>query len=281
MKPIFRKIIFFTIIFFIIILLLFIYSSFIGTKGLIVKEYKVVNKNLPNEFNGLKIVHFSDVHYGKYFNKKRLEQVIKKINELNPDIVVLTGDLLDSKLNDDEINELKSLLSSINVNIGKYAINGNHDDYKYWEYIISDSGFINLNNNFNVIYGKNSKIMISGISSNLLDKTKMSDKLKESVSYSQSNKVDYKILLMHEPDYISDIKDISYDLVLAGHSHDGQIRIPLLGAIYTPKGSKKYYKNHYTIEASELFISSGLGTSILHARLFNKPSINFYRVVNK
>lgn len=154
MKPIFKKIIFFTIIFFIVILCLFLYSSFIGTKGLIVKEYKIVNKNLPDEFNGLKVVHFSDVHYGKHFNKKRLEQVINKINELNPDIVVLTGDLLDSKLNDEEIAELKGLLSKINVNIGKYAINGNHDNYKYWEYIISDSGFINLNDTFNIIYGK-------------------------------------------------------------------------------------------------------------------------------
>ena len=270
------------IVLFIILSLILLYSYFIGTKGLKIKEYKITNENFPSEFYGLKIVHISDIHYGKHFNKTRLENVVNKINEINPDIVVLTGDLLDSKLSDEKVNELTEILQKINTNIGKYAIKGNHDyKHKIWENIIKTSGFINLNDTYNIIYGKKSQIMISGISTNLYGNKKVAEKLKSSIDYTQNNKVDYKILLMHEPDYINEIKDITYDLILAGHSHNGQVRIPFIGAIYKPIGAKKYYKNSYIINDSELFISSGLGTSVLNLRLFNKPSINFYRIVNK
>lgn len=280
--PRLRKLLFFSILFVLIIILVILYSYFFGTRGLIVKEYKVINENLPDEFYGLKVVHISDIHYGKHFNKGKLEKVVNKINEINPDIVVLTGDLVDNTLDETEVSELKDLLSKITSKVGKYAITGNHDyKYKNWEYIIKDSGFTNLNDTYNIIYGKKSKIMISGISTNLYGEKKVKDKLQSSIKYDETNDIDYKILLIHEPDYIDEISDISYDLILSGHSHDGQVKIPFIGALYTPVGSKKYYKNHYTINTSELFISSGLGTSVLNLRLFNKPSINFYRIVNK
>lgn len=275
----FLKILF---IFFITISLILLYSYFIGNSGLKVKEYKIVNEKMPDEFYGLKIVHISDVHFGKYFNEKKLEKVVSKVNELNPDIVVLTGDLVDNeKISKQEEEALITILSKIKANLGKYAINGNHDyKYKNWEYVIKDSGFINLNDTYNVIYGNNSKILISGISTNYFGGIPVNEKLKDVNEYLQKTEVNYKILLIHEPDYIDNIND-SYDLILSGHSHNGQITIPLIGAIHTPKGSKKYYKNYYKINNSDLYISSGLGTSKIPLRLFNKPSFNFYRLVNK
>lgn len=280
--PILKKILVAAAIIFFIFSLIILYSYFIGTKGLVVKEYNVINKSFPSEFYGLKVIHISDIHYGKHFNKEKLEKVVNKINEINPDIVVLTGDLIDNKLNDDQINELKKLLSQINSNLGKYAISGNHDTkYDYFDYIINDSGFINLDDSYNIIYGKKSNIMISGISSNIESNKTVNEKLSESINYSNNNETNYKILLIHEPDYIDEIKDIEYDLILSGHSHNGQVRLPIIGAIYKPIGSKKYYDNHYILDKKELFISSGLGTSIINLRLFNKPSINFYRITNK
>ena len=62
------------------------------------------------------------------------------------------------------------------------------------------------------------------------------------------------------------------------HSHNGQIRLPGIGALYTPNGSKKYYDNYYDLDETPLYISSGIGVSIVNYRLFNKPSINFYRI---
>lgn len=280
--PILKKILIALAVIFFIFSLIILYSYFFGTKGLIVKEYNIINKKFPSEFYGLKIVHISDIHYGKHFNKEKLEKVANKINEINPDIVVLTGDLLDKKLNDEQINELKELLLKFNSRLGKYIISGNHDiKHDYFDYIIKDSGFINIDDSYTIIYGKNSNIMISGISSNIESNKTIDEKLSESINYSNNNKIDYKILLIHEPDYIDDIKNINYDLILSGHSHNGQVRFPIIGAIYKPVGAKKYYKNHYIINNSELFISSGLGTSVVNLRLFNKPSINFYRITNK
>ena len=90
----------------------------------------------------------------------------------------------------------------------------------------------------------------------------------------------YNILLIHEPDYIKDINYSKYDLILAGHSHGGQVRLPLIGSIYNPNGSKLYHNDYYKINNTDLYISSGLGTSIYDFRLFNRPSFNLYRLTN-
>ena len=90
---------------------------------------------------------------------------------------------------------------------------------------------------------------------------------------------DYKIILVHEPDITDDIvKDYQVNLILAGHSHNGQVRLPIIGAIYTPPYAKKYYDNYYNVDGTNLYISSGIGVSTVNYRLFNHPSINFYRI---
>ncbi len=84
---------------------------------------------------------------------------------------------------------------------------------------------------------------------------------------------------MHEPDYIDDLTDNKFDLILAGHSHAGQIRTPF-GGIFIPEGAKKYHNSYYRLENSDLYISNGLGVSNYNFRLFNTPSYNIYRLTN-
>ena len=86
---------------------------------------------------------------------------------------------------------------------------------------------------------------------------------------------------MHEPDFIDNLNYSYFNLILAGHSHNGQINIPLFGAVTTPEYAKKYYDSYYKVGNSELYISSGLGTSNYNFRFCNKPSINFYRLTKK
>ena len=91
--------------------------------------------------------------------------------------------------------------------------------------------------------------------------------------------ISYKIILAHEPDITKDITtNYQVNLILAGHSHGGQIRLPLIGALYTPPYSKEYYEGHYKINDTNLYISSGIGVSTVNYRLWNRPSINFYRL---
>lgn len=271
------KILFFIIFILIIILL---YSRFIGTKGLKVKEYKIVNENFTDNFYGLKIVHITDLHYGNTTNKSDLKKIVDKVNLIKPDIIVFTGDLLDKELNNEELEEFKSILNNMKSNIKKYAVNGNHDEN--FSEILKETGFTDLNNNYDSLYNSNnSVILFSGINTN----DDINDAIKNINNFlsdeQNTNNIIYKIMLMHEPDKILDFDYNNYDLILAGHSHNGQITIPFIGSLYKPNGSKKYYKDYYELEGTKLYISGGIGTSTLKLRLFNKPSINLYRLTSK
>lgn len=271
------KILFFIIFILIIILL---YSRFIGTKGLKVKEYKIVNENFTDNFYGLKIVHITDLHYGNTTNNSDLKKIVDKVNLIKPDIIVFTGDLLDKELNNEELGEFKSTLNNMKSNIKKYAVNGNHDEN--FSEILKETGFTDLNNNYDSLYNSNnSVILFSGINTN----DDINDAIKNINNFlsdeQNTNNIIYKIMLMHEPDKILDFDYNNYDLILAGHSHNGQITIPFIGSLYKPNGSKKYYKDYYELEGTKLYISGGIGTSTLKLRLFNKPSINLYRLTSK
>ena len=143
--------------------------------------------------------------------------------------------------------------------------------------VYNDSNFIYLDNDYDIIYSKDKeKIFIGGINT----VSYKLDDIDKTMSYlKEDDSIQYRIILVHEPDISDKIVDsYSVNLILAGHSHNGQIRLPLIGPIYTPPHSKKYYDNYYSINGTDLYISSGIGVSTANYRLFNRPSINFYRI---
>jgi len=270
-----------SISFILIIIGIIMYARFIGTMGFDTKEYVIYDLDLPNGFDGIKIVHFSDIHYNRAINSDKVDKIIDEINLINADIVVFTGDLIDKDMviTDGDYEYLTDAFTSIQSRYGKYAVLGNHD-YKDMDKVIkvyNDSGFKYLENSYDIIYNNhNEKIFIGGIG-NVSYNLDNVDKVME--YFNSDNDIDYRIMLVHEPD-ISDIVVDNYDisLILAGHSHNGQVRLPGIGAIYTPPGAKKYYDEYYLIGGTDLYISSGVGVSSLNYRLFNRPSINFYRI---
>lgn len=272
------------VLIFIIIIctLFFLYSRYIETNLFNIKEYPVVNSNIPSNFYGLKIVQISDIHYKSINDKKYLNKVVKKINLLKPDIVILSGDLFDSniKYSKSDYEDLVNILKNINYNIGKYAIIGEEDNLDKWNYVIENSDFINLNDNFDFIYNEGlDPILLVGISSNYKN-----NHIKSTMNeiYSKIN-IDYKysILVLHEPDFIDDINYNKFNLILAGHSHKGEIVLPFINGIIKKKYSNKYFDDYYNLDNTELYISSGLGTGKYKLRFLNPPSINFYRLRNK
>ena len=269
-----------------IIGLIVAYGFLIEPKLITVKEQKITINNLPDNFDGFKIVHISDIHYGRLFDEESLKKLVKSINEQKPDIVVLTGDLIDkdTHMTTNMANKISKYLNNISATTGKYAINGNNDlNFDEWYNIITNGGFRDLNNTYDTIYKDGyQSIFISGAST-IKDKLSINDKLKTSVDYLNSFQKDgpvYKILLLHEADAIDDLTVNPFDLILAGHSHAGQIRLPIIGPVYLPDGAKKYYENHYKIENADLYISNGLGVSNFNFRLFSVPSYTLYRLVN-
>lgn len=277
-----KKFIRFLLILALIITLTLLYARYIGTSGLITKEYKIETKNIPTSFDGLKIVHFSDLHYLRVTNKETLKNIVEEINLINPDIVFFTGDLIDKDFNltNKQQTELIKHLKNINSKYGKYSIIGNHDIVKEEEelkYIYEESNFILLQNSYDIIYGnENNKIFIGGTDTYSYGKANINKVMK----YFQDNDdINYKIILTHEPDYTDIIlNNYDIDLILSGHSHNGQINIPFIKNIFLPFGSKKYYENYYKVDNTDLYVSSGIGESRINMRLFNKPSINFYRI---
>lgn len=276
-----KKFIRFLLIIILVISLTIVYARYGGTRGLITKEYKI-ETNIDNSFDGLKIVHFSDLHYLRITNKETTKNIIKEINILNPDIVVFTGDLIDKDYNptNTDINDLKELLLSIKSKYGKYSVIGNNDNKirETIEDIYTNSNFILLNNDYDIIYGNNNdKLFIGGLDTYSYDK---SDIDKVMTYFTDNEDINYKIILVHEPDYI-DIINSKYNdinIVLSGHSHNGQVNIPYVKKLFLPFGSRKYYENYYKVSNTDLYISSGLGESRINFRIFNKPSINFYRI---
>jgi uncharacterized protein len=101
--------------------------------------------------------------------------------------------------------------------------------------------------------------------------------LDKSFSYLKDNNL-FTISLIHEPDLFDELTNKPINLVLAGHSHLGQVRLPFVGSLYDVKGSLKYNNHYYNINNSRMYVSGGIGTSFLKFRLFNHPSINLYRL---
>ena len=272
-KSIFRKIFFILVL---IIIITIIYARYIGTTGLIIKEYSIKNSNITKSYDGFKIAHFSDFHYGRTTGINELKILVNEINSIKPDIVVFTGDFVDKdiKISDQELSKIIDELKKINSSYGNYYVNGNHDlKYDKFYEMFDTANFINLNDNYDVIYSKtNDAILLSGLSTN--ENFEFLNKAFENSNYI------YKINIMQYPDYFDDIKKYNFNLVLAGHSHNGQINIPFYGAIVTPEHSKNYYKPYYKVDNTDFYISSGIGTSLYNFRLFNRPSFNLYRLNN-
>lgn len=250
-----------------------------------VREYKILNKNIPDNFVGLKIVHFSDIHYGTTIKEKELKQVVNKINKLKPEIVIFTGDLFDKDItySDNDLEILKNNLLNISGDLGKFAVSGNHDyENNLFNTIMDEANFKVLNNTYSLVFNNNiTPILIGGVPSSIKDKLNYEDIFNYHQHFSEDEVVPkFKILLMHEPDNIINIEEYDVDLVLAGHSHNGQVRLPFIGALYMPKGAKTYYDQYYRVDNTDLFISGGLGTTRLPIRLFNQQSINLYRLYN-
>lgn len=274
-KKLAKKLVIFLIL---ILLVLGIWGKFFEPNLLSVKEYKLSSNEIPSSFNGVKIVHFSDLHYGIGNSNKKLDNLIAKINSLNPDIVIFTGDLIDRNYstNENDIKNITNKLSKIEANLGKYACTGNHDiKNENFDNIMYDSGFKVLKNNYDTIYNKTNKpIAIYGLDNITYGSPKL-----DMLNSKDIENIAYKIVILHEPDYIDEFID-NYDvnLILAGHSHNGQVKLPKIKPIYLPKGSKTYYGKSYKINNTNVYISNGVGNSIIDFRLFNAPSINLYRM---
>ena len=248
-----------------IIVFIILYAFLIGTKGVFTKEYKIETNKINKAMHGLKIIQFSDLHYGSSVNEKMVDKLINKINENKPDIVIFTGDLVDErhKLISEEKEMLINKLSKINAELGKYYIMGEEDN-ESTNSILNLSGFINLSNKEQLVYLNSSKPILLISKENV--KNYFDNYNDESV---------FKILVLHNPDDVKEVKNYNLDMAIAGHTHNGQINIPEIKNLLI---KSDYKKNYQKVNNIKLFINPGIGTSTINARLFNHPTIYLSRL---
>lgn len=251
----------------------FLYSRYIEPNQLIVKH---MNYTTKHSISSCKIVFFADLHVGKYYSEDHLEHLVDTINKEQPDLVLFGGDFYDNYKRDRDSLDLTYItdcLNKIQATYGKYAIYGNHDyggaAANVFRTTMEDGGFTLLRNDS--IYLDALQIQLIGLDDCLFGT--------HDASMQELPEGGFNLLLTHEPDVAATLHGNGETLVLAGHSHGGQVSLPFLTDKVLPTGARYYIKGFYEYpelpinEDSKLFVTSGIGMTGKPYRFLNVPEI--------
>lgn len=236
---------------------------------------------LPQGFDGLKIVQISDLH-SKMFGENQYK-LVSKIKKAKPEIILITGDIVDSK----NYRELPGLML-IDELIGIapiYYVTGNHEfwsgKFSSLEKKLQERGVRILRSTKDTFERNGSKFEIMGVDDPAArnshqysdDGGILSDELQNALKGTEQE--DFKLLLSHRPELVSIYAKHNIDIIFAGHAHGGQIRLPGVGGLIAPDQGlfPKYTSGKYNEGKSVMIVSRGLGNSIIPQRLFNRPEI--------
>lgn len=257
------------IIILIIIIALLIPFIIYQNKHIVVTEFTYSSSKIGNGLNGYKIVQLSDLHNSSF--GKDNKRLIERVKELSPDIIVITGDLNYS--DHTNIDGALQIISALSKEIPVYYVTGNHEYYidksasdKLIKSVV-DAGAIHLDNEaVKIDKGEDSFLLVGLDDNNLRDDT---------LSSIIGETDEMTVVLAHEPQNIKKYAEANADLVLTGHAHGGQIRLPFIGAVIAPDQGffPEYTQGLYKIDNTEMIVNRGLGNSIIPLRLFNYPEI--------
>lgn len=256
----------------------YFYANRIEPNLLDINYQQMQHPFIPRSFDGIKIVQFSDTHLGFQYNLNQFEKLVKKINNLKPDLIFFTGDLIDEPNKYPEINQLVPILQQLKAPLGQYCIFGNHDHGGYgsdiYRNIMETANFTVLLNESKPIKLKNgSKIYLIGIDDAMLGQPD----LKLALNQVPNNM--FKLLLSHAPDLAETAVQYQIHWQLSGHSHGGQVKIPFVGALVTPPFARVYTEGLYTIGESSpltLYVNRGIGTTRLPFRFMARPELTIF-----
>lgn len=271
-KKIHRKI----VIFLLILSLLFIYARFIEPSFLIVKEqiikgFQIENNNsLKNSSTEIiKVAVFSDIHLGIYNNQDLLNKIVEKINKENPDIVLIPGDFI-YYISEQDLLKIFAPMKDIKAPV--FAVTGNHDAEKPGEYSSDQVRAAIQPFDVNFIDNKKTTLEIKGRKFTLIG---LSDIWEGKTDYSIVEDIlpeENTIILVHNPDAAYSLPNNYADLVVAGHTHGGQIRIPFIYKYAIPT-DHDFDQGLYNLNGVQVFVTSGAGEVGLPMRFLVPPEI--------
>jgi uncharacterized protein len=254
-----------------------LYSGEFARHNLDTVHQTIAIKNLPDPFHGYRIVQLSDIHLDEFTEPFFLEHVVHKVNELAPDLVLLTGDFvtrgsLTFIASTHAAHRCAEILNTLTSPL-RYAILGNHDVSVSAPLVIhalTSNGTPVLVNQYVAIERNGERLWLCG--------TDDPNTSHPDLNLAVPAKPDGPVLLMsHEPDYADNVmqhpRGQLVDLMLAGHSHGGQVRLPFVGPLILPPLGEKYVQGYFRFPNMQLYVNRGIGTVGLPFRLNCPPEI--------
>lgn len=263
----------------IIILLILIVFSVWQNNSITTTQIEISNSQIPDAFDEFTIVQISDLH-NKVFRTNQ-SSLLKSVIEASPDIIVITGDLVDRRKYD--LDDAMLFIDGAVRIAPVYFVSGNHEAWS-GEYVeiskrLTSAGVVILDDMKVELKSNGEVIELLGLSdpdfltSTYFEGTKYSS-FKEHLSNLSDESV-YQILLSHRPELFDLYVDHNIDLIFSGHAHGGQFRFPRAGGLIAPDQGlfPKYSSGSYKEEQSTMVVSRGLGNSIIPVRIFNRPEV--------
>lgn len=254
----------------ILIIIILIPFCLYQNKHLVITTYTYESEKLGADLDGYRIVQISDLHNAEF--GKENKKLLETIRSCSPDIIIITGDLVDS--NHTNVERAVAFVKEAVKIAPVYYVTGNHE---YWldpsenEQMMQGilaAGAYDLDDEAVRIEKGDSSFLLVG-----LDDQHLSDETLKNLLQEQKNEL--SIVLAHEPQYLQNYANAEADLVLTGHAHGGQIRLPFVGGIVAPDQGflPEYTSGKYNRADTEMIVSRGLGNSIIPVRLFNYPEV--------
>ena len=250
-----------------------------GNIALEVNEYEIVSDRIPEAFAGFRIAQVSDLHnkdFGEGYG-----QLLTLLSEINPDIIVVTGDLIDSRQTDLDVALEFAWQAGKIARV--YYVSGNHEarvpEYEDLKTGLVKAGVVILENQKVEITREGESITLMGID----DPSFQEDYLfgdsesvaRQAIENLQNESDGYTVLLSHRPELFDLYVETGMDLVFSGHAHGGQFRLPFVGGLVAPNQGffPKYDAGQFTGENTTMIVSRGVGNSIIPMRFNNRPEI--------
>ena len=249
-----------------------------GNTAVELNEYTIQSESIPKNFDGYRIVQISDFHNAQI--GKDNEKLISLIEKAEPDIIAITGDIVDWRRTDIELT--KDFVLQIMKIAPCYYVSGNNESYITEKYdvknILADMGVTVLEDETQHLEIEGEKILLAGV-----DDPAFSDNYSsaDSVPIMQTKLEElmsddiYTVLLSHRPELFGVYCEHEADLVLSGHAHGGQFRIPFIGGLYAPDQGffPEYDAGLYTDGKTNMLVSRGIGNSKIPVRFNNRPEV--------
>lgn len=253
-----------------LIIIIFLVGMFLAAYSFVepylieTKEITIESNKIPAEFDGKRIVFLTDIHYGPFFNKERLDNLVNQTNQLHPDIILLGGDYVTNTPSD--VGPAFSSLSKLKAPLGVYGVLGNNDPESSTIQTMKNSGITYIGNSAVWVGNSTSRIRIGGVGD--MD----TDVPNQLPTLNGVTPQDFVILVSHKPDYFEKVSKSKIDLQLSGHTHGGQITLfGLWAPLINSKYGQKYVTGEIVSGNNTLIISNGIGMVWAPVRFLQDP----------